>query len=150
MESQNNFDGIVTAVSSDLMIQIYFYSSLHSAPRQERSLFVILAWITVTFLIFHTPRAVLNVYEFKSYHDRETCQDFADQFAATTYRAINATDDGGRVAAINETLVSSGPWFREGLPPPDQLSYEGKPITSLLLSDLVNQALFLCNICVGF
>ena len=92
---------------------------------------MILAWITVTFLIFHTPRAVLNVYEFKSYHDRETCQDFADQFAATTYRAINATDDdgGGRVAAINETLVSSGPWFREGLPPPDQLSYEGKPIT---------------------
>ena len=40
----------------DILSHVCFISSLHSAPRQERSLFVILAWITVTFLIFHTPR----------------------------------------------------------------------------------------------
>ena len=49
------------------------HCSLQSAAKQERSLLIIFICISFTFIICHTPRMILNVYEFKMESDREAC-----------------------------------------------------------------------------
>ena len=40
---------------------------------KERGLFIILLWVSVTFLICHTPRAILNIYEFHCDYMKKSC-----------------------------------------------------------------------------
>ena len=54
-------------------MNLYFNCSLQSAAKQERSLLIIFICISFTFIVCHTPRMILNVYEFKMESDREAC-----------------------------------------------------------------------------
>ena len=84
---------------------------MNSAPRQERSLFIILAWITITFLIFHTPRALLNVYEFQDLRDKEICQTFSDQFARQTYNIYQQASVSDRQVILDQLTSEQSSGF---------------------------------------
>ena len=91
-----------------------FLFSLNSAPRQERSLFFILTWITITFLVFHTPRAILNVYEFQSVKDKEICRVEASKFASemfTLYRNSSQSNRQNILTRLTMRQPAGFYWF---------------------------------------
>lgn len=49
------------------------FFSLQNEVKQERTLLIIFTCISATFIICHTPRMILNIYEFKMDQDKELC-----------------------------------------------------------------------------
>ena len=62
------FDCIFHSIAIHYLIIRFFFLAL-----KERGLFIILLWVSVTFLICHTPRAILNIYEFHCDYMKKSC-----------------------------------------------------------------------------